>query len=249
MELAQKIGYTESINQPTKIRLANGEEVAITDWEWRNLYSTIDTLSGFSDNRIPAFSYSLGQQVKCTSNIGANQRRTATLKDTNLDAGESKMPAEQEYICYAIAIYMEQLVFNSQNSGEAAYGVGSAGLPIPRAANVAIAINRLSASLEVTQKDFFQNKLGWFGAGGGVFAVSNTAGAARTYGSNGLPTKDAIDTAPVPVHIGGTEAYSVLFVNDDGGTVSWVDEAAASDANAVIRFTTSLVGLHKRPTG
>lgn len=248
LQPGDKIGYTESINQPTKIRLANGEEVAITDWSWRNLYSCIDILSGATDDQIAAFSYSLGQNVKASGNITGNQLRTATLKDTNLDAGESKMPAEQEYICYGIAVYAEQFIYNSNNTGDAAYTVAGPALPIPTAGNLAIAMNRLSVSLEVTQKDFFQNKLQWFSAGGGplVSANANAAAAIRTYAGNGLPTKQAIDMAPVPVHIGGTEAYAVLFQNGEGAAINWVTEAGVSDAAVVLRLTASMIGLHKR---
>lgn len=250
LQPGDKIGYTESINQPTKIRMADGAEVAITDWSWRTLYSSIDILSGATDDQIAAFSYSLGQNVKASSNVGASQLRTATLKDTNLDSGESKMPAEQEFICYAIAVHVEQYAYNSNNSGEAAYGVGAAALPIVTGGNLAIAMARLTVSLEVTQKDFFQNRLGWFSAGGGalVSANANAAAAIRTYASNGLPTKQAIDTAPVPVHIGGTEAYAVLFQNGDGNAINWVTEAGVSDAAVVLRFTPSMIGLHKRPS-
>lgn len=248
LQPGDKIGYTESINQPTKIRLANGEEVAITDWSWRNLYSCIDILSGATDDQIAAFSYSLGQNVKASGNITGNQLRTATLKDTNLDAGESKMPAEQEYICYGIAVHVEQFIFNVQNTGEAAYTVDGPALPIPTAGNLALAMSRLTVALEVTQKDFFQNKLQWFSAGGGPFVGvnGNAAASIRTYGVNGLPTKQAIDMAPVPVHIGGTEAYAVLFQNGEGAAINWVDEAGSTSATAVLRFTAQMIGLHKR---
>lgn len=250
LQPGDKIGYTESINQPTKIRMADGAEVAITDWSWRTLYSCIDILSGATDEQIAAFSYSLGQNVKASSNVGANQLRTATLKDTNLDSGESKMPAEQEFICYAIAVQVEQFIYASNATGEAAYTVAAPALPVPTAGNLAVATSRLTVSLEVTQKDFFQNKLGWFSAGGGplVSANGNAAAAIRTYASNGLPTKQAIDTSPVPVHIGGTEAYAVLFQNGEGSAINWVDEAGSTSATVVLRFTPSMIGLHKRPS-
>lgn len=250
LQPGDKIGYTESINQPTKIRMADGAEVAITDWSWRTLYSCIDILSGATDEQIAAFSYSLGQNVKASSNVGANQLRTATLKDTNLDSGESKMPAEQEFICYAIAVQVEQFIYNDQQTGEAAYTVAAPALPVPTAGNLAVATSRLTVALEVTQKDFFQNKLGWFSAGGGplVSANGNAAAAIRTYASNGLPTKQAIDTSPVPVHIGGTEAYAVLFQNGEGSAINWVDEAGSTSATVVLRFTPSMIGLHKRPS-
>jgi hypothetical protein len=250
LQPGDKIGYTESINQPTKVRLPDGREVAITDWSWRTLYSCVDILSGATDPQLPAFSYSLGQNVKASNNVASTALRAATLQDTNLDAGESKMPAEQEFICYAIAVDVQQFVYADNQTGEAAYTVAAPALPVPTAGNLAYAMLRLSVSLEVTQKDFFQNKLGWFSSGGGplVSANGNAAAAIRTYAANGLPTKQAIDTSPVPVHIGGTETYAVLFQNGTGAAINWLSEAGATDATAVLRFTASMIGLHKRPS-
>lgn len=248
LQPGEKIGYTESINQPTKIRLHDGREVAITDWSWRTLYSCIDVLSGATDKRLDAFSYAQGDNVKASSNIAAGAQRTATSKDTNLDAGAQKMPVEWEYICYAIAVNIEQYVYDSQQSGEAAYLVNAPSLPMPTIPNMAIAMSRLTVSLEVTQKDFYINKLPWFSAGGGIFGTSSGAGAAiRTYANNGLQTKEAIDASPLPVHIGGTEVYSVYFENGDGTALTFRDETGAAAATTVLRFYASMIGLHKRP--
>jgi hypothetical protein len=249
LQPGDKIGYTESINQPTKIRLPDGAEVAITDWSWRTLYSCIDVLSGANDARLDAFSYAQGGNVKASQNIGQNNLRTATEKDTNLDAGEQKMPAEWEYIAYAVAIDIEQYTFVANNVGEAAYTTTGPGQPMPNLPNVKLAQARYNVALEVTQKDFYSNKLGWFSSGVGPFStVSGGAGGAlRTYATNGLQSKDAIDTSPLPVHIGGTETYSVFFQNGDGTALNWLNEAGATDATAVLRFFASLIGLHKRP--
>lgn len=249
LQPGDKIGYTESINQPTKIRLPSGEEVAITDWSWRTLYSCIDVLSGATDPRLDAFSYAQGDNVKASSNIGTTQLRTATEKDTNLDSGAQKMPAEWEYICYAIAINVEQYGYDSQETGEEAYTTAAASLPMPTIGNLALAMARLNVALEVTQKDFYSNKLGWFSSGQGVFGTASggAGGALRTYANNGLQTKEAIDASPLPVHIGGTEVYSVFFQNGDGFALNWVDEAGATAANTVLRFFASMIGLHKRP--
>lgn len=252
LQPGDKIGYTESINQPTKIRLPDGGEVAITDWSWRTLYSCIDVLSGATDPRIDAFSYAQGDNVKTSQNIAATPAtlRTATEKDTNLDAGAQKMPAEWEYICYAVAIDIEQYVYNNQNTGEAAYTVAAAGLPMPNLPNVKVAMARLNVALEVTQKDFYINKLGWFSAGQGPFVATSggNAAAVRTYANNGLQSKSAIDASPLPVHIGGTETYSVYFQNGDGTALNWLDETGATVATTVLRFFASMVGLHKRPS-
>lgn len=253
LQPGDKIGYTESINQPTKIRLPDGGEVAITDWSWRTLFSCIDILSGATDQRLDAFSYSQGQNVKASGNIGANQLRNATVKDTNLDAGEQKMPAEWEYICYAVAIDVQQYTFDPQGTGEAAYlttGAGGA-LPMPTIGNVSLAQARLTVALEVTQKDFYINKLGWFSSGQGVFGTSSggAGGGLRTYANNGLQTKEAIDASPLPVHIGGTETYAVYFANGDGLPLNWADETGATSATIDLRFFASMIGLHKRPAG
>ncbi len=252
LQPGDKIGYTESINQPTKIRLPDGGEVAITDWSWRTLYSCIDVLSGATDPRIDAFSYAQGDNVKTSQNIANNPAtlRTATEKDTNLDSGSQKMPAEWEYICYAVVIDIEQYIYDSQGTGEDAYTVAGPGLPMPNLPNVKYAMARLNVALEVTQKDFYINKLGWFSAGQGPFtSVSGGAGGAlRTFANNGLQSKDAIDASPLPVHIGGTETYAVYFQNGDGTALNWLDEAGAPVPTTVLRFFSSMVGLHKRPT-
>lgn len=251
LQPGDKIGYTESINQPTKIRLPDGGEVAITDWSWRTLYSCIDVLSGATDQKLDAFSYAQGDPVKASGNITATPAtmRTATEKDTNLDSGAQKMPAEWEYICYAIAIDVEQYIYASSNSGEAAYTVAAAGLPMPNLPNVKLAMARLTVALEVTQKDFYINKLGWFSAGQGPFMTSTggSNGNLRTFANNGLQTKEAIDASPLPVHIGGTETYAVNFLNGDGTALNWLDETGATAATTVLRFFASMVGLHKRP--
>ena len=41
-----------AINQITKIRLPSGQEVALTDWSSRPIYSTADFLSGFTDEEV-----------------------------------------------------------------------------------------------------------------------------------------------------------------------------------------------------
>jgi hypothetical protein len=241
------VGYTESINQPTKIRLADGNEVAITDWEWMMLYSVTDVLSGSTDTELYAFNYVESNPVSHSGNIPIAAQRNATLKDCN-NTGKGEMPAEEEYITYGLAVEVWQFLADDEGDGESFYSVAAPGLPIPRAANVAIATTRLVLSLEVTQKDFYQGDISWFAHGGGPFmsASGGAAGLLRTYASNGLQSKDSIDRSPVPVHIGGTEKYKAIFSNSDGTPLNWVDEAGNTDDTAIIRFKTQMFGLRKR---
>ena len=248
------VGYTESINQPTKIRLSNGAEVAITDWSWRKMYSVVDVLSGATNEELYTFNYVEGDQVSFSANIGVNQRRTATIKDCN-NKGKSQMPSEQEYICYAVAIQIWQFVYDAGTeedplTGEESY-LNPIGGPIANSANLSIAATKLIFSLEITEKDFFTGDPTWFSQGGGPFIVSSggAGGNLRTYALNGLQTKDAIDRAPVPLHIGGTEEFKGILYNQDGQPIVWDDEDGNPDTTAVLRFRTEMIGLHKRPAG
>lgn len=244
------VGYTESINQPTKLRLSNGAEVAITDWSWRKMYSVVDVLSGATNEELYTFNYVEGDQVSFSANIGVNQRRTATIKDCN-NKGKSQMPSEQEYICYAVAIQMWQFVYDANETGEAAYAYTAPGGVIANAANVSIAATKLIFSLEITEKDFFTGDPTWFSQGGGPFiaATGGAGGSVRTFANNGLATKDAVDRAPVPLHIGGTEEFKGILYNQDGLPITWRDEDGLEDATACVRFKVEMIGLHKRPAG
>lgn len=250
------VGYTESINQPTKIRLSNGAEVAITDWSWRKMYSVVDVLSGATNEELYTFNYVEGDQVSFSANIGTNQRRTATIKDCN-NKGKSQMPSEQEYICYAVAIQMWQFDYETTDdddatlTGEDAYLYSNPGGVIANSANMSIAATKLIFSLEITEKDFFTGDPTWFSQGGGPFLTSSggAGGNLRTYALNGLQTKDAIDRAPVPLHIGGTEEFKGILYNQDGLPITWLDEQGLTDTHALIRFKVEMIGLHKRPAG
>ncbi len=244
------VGYTESINQPTKIRLSNGAEVAITDWSWRKMYSVVDVLSGATNEELYTFQYVEGDQVSFSNNIGVNQRRTATIKDCN-NKGKSQMPSEQEYICYAVAIQMWQFGYDADETGEDAYLYNAPGGVMANSANLSIAATKLIFSLEITEKDFFTGDPTWFSQGGGPFIASSggAGGNLRTYATNGLQTKDAIDRAPVPLHIGGTEEFKGILYNQDGHPIVWRDEDGNPATTTVLRFRTEMIGLHKRPAG
>jgi len=241
------IGYTDSINQPTKIRLQDGSEVAITDWSWRLLYSTVDILSGATDEQFVTFNYSESDPVSASSNIQQAQYRNATKKDTNAE-DKSQLPSEQEYICYGVAIEFYQFNLDTDEDGEAAYVTGPGGAAC-NAANLVYMNEKTIFALEITQKDFYIGSPMWWGAGGGAF-VQVTGGAGsnlRTFANNGLQSKEAIDRSPVPLHIGGTEQFRGLIYNQDGLNMDFVDEEGVVDTSIVIRARTNMLGLHKRP--
>jgi hypothetical protein len=247
-------GYPSSgdtINQITRVRLPDGTDVAIVDWSWRPLYSTLDILAGATDQQMYMFNYAQGDNVSASSNITAAQLRTATDTDcNNSQAGE--MDAVEEYLVYAMAVEAYQFSFES-----AAYNIDGPGLPMIRAGNLALLHAKTILELEVSQKDYFKASVGWFAAGFGVNAVgvgTPAANAIVTYATNGTPNRNAIDRAPVPVHIGGTEKYRVILHNKGQGIGSNAldfrsDTAGASDTDALVRLRCNFVGLHKRPAG
>lgn len=229
------------LNQITKVRLANGDEVAIVDWSWHPQYSTLDTLSGWSDTERRLFTYTEGDPIATTSNQTVIE--TATLKHTNITSA-AEMDALEEMLVYAMCVETYQLV-----EGDGALTDAAAGEPIPFPNNLARLQYQTILELEVSQKDFFRAGLGWFPPGFGVMTSGSDANNPRIYGQNALASREAIDMAPVPVHIGGTEKYAVILHNPDGATITYRDEGGNATATAVLRLRCNLYGLHKRPSG
>ncbi|MCR4339263.1 MAG: hypothetical protein NUW01_05165, partial [Gemmatimonadaceae bacterium] len=114
-------------------------------------------------------------------------------------------------------------------------------------------IARLNAhctlELEVTQKDTFRGPLGMFPPGFGAMAHGSDVGSGRNYGQQGTPSRDAVDMAPVPVHIHGTEKYAVILHNDSGRTIEYYDDEGGALNSDVLRLRIHLVCLHKRAAG
>jgi hypothetical protein len=233
-----------SINQITKVRLADGTEVALTDWSSRPIYSTVDLLSGFIDEEIRAFSYIESEQVAASQNlITAGGTRNATQTDTNIDS-KGELAATEEYLVYAIQVEMHQFDFATPD-----FNITAPGLPCPTGPVVCQAQQRLVLELEVSEKAFPQAGLGWFSTGFGPQIVSTDAAVThRTYANNGRPTREAVYEQPIPVHLGGTEDYSVIIHNSGGGAVNFTDDAGVVQAAIALRMRIYLCGLHKRPT-
>lgn len=232
------------INSITKVRLPDGAEIVIADWSDMPLYSTVDMASGFTDQVLRAFSYSDGDTVTSSSNI--NPPRVATRLDTNI-ANAAEMDATEEMLVYAMSIepYAYPAVGTTPNFTQGSpIGAGQFGQPFTSAGILAILSSRLIISLEVSLKDFAMGGFASFPAGFGPnFASGGTAALA----SNGLPGFNAVYTQEIPVHIGGTEKYSVNFENPTGEAVVFpASNGAAADIYVTAR--TYLRGLRKRPT-
>jgi len=228
------------LNQITKVRLADGRQVGIVDWTWRPQYSTVDTLSGWTDQEIRAFQYSEGDPIAITSNMTVQE--IATLKHTNI-ASPAEMDALEEMLVYAICTEVYYLLEEQEISPT------EAGMPVPFPWNIKQLHERCIMELEISQKAYQQASLGWFAPGFGVTGFSASADGDRSYGENSVPSREAVDMYPVPTHIGGTEKFAVILHNPDGTALNYYTAAGEEDAGAVHRLRINLMGLHKRPTG
>lgn len=242
------------INQITKLRMPDGAEVAIVDWSWRPLYSTAFIADGATDREVRLFTYARGDTVKTTTNLASAARPSATRLHTNVAEG-SEMDATEEMIVYAIQAEVQQWLADANIDGSTETAVNpdnarSNGIPV---AGLLGELNSLFIlELEVSQKPYFQAGFAWFSAGFGPHLAMSQAGGTddlTTRGNHGFPTREAVDQAPVPVHLGGTEKYAVKLLNPDGRTVDFRDDAGTVDDDAVAFVRVYLTGLHKRPTG
>lgn len=228
-----------AVNQITKVRMPDGAEVPLVDWSHRPLYSSIYILHGATDQEFRAFNFVESGQVSMSANFTAAQQLTATLAHTNI-SGANEMDATEEFLVYAIRVEMFQWIL----SGDVITNT-EAGLPIPAAPNVAFAGAQLILELEVSEKAFPQAGINWFTAGMGPVVMATAAAAARTYANNGLQSREAVSDLVIPVHLGGTEDYSVI-VHSPAGQVTWMTDAGGEDSDAVIQMRIYLDGLHKR---
>lgn len=229
------------LNQITKVRLADGRQVGIVDWTWRPQYSTIDTLSAWTDQELRAFQYSEGDPIEVSSNMTVQE--TATLKHTNI-ASPAEMDALEEMLVYGICT---EVYFLAEN--QSTIDPDEAAMPIPFPWNIKQLQERCILELEISQKAYQQASVGWFAPGFGVTGFGVDQNNNRMMGENSVPSREAVDMFPVPTHIGGTEKFAVILHNPEGTAVNYYDATANVDADAVHRLRINLMGLHKRPTG
>jgi len=244
VELDEAGKPVHALNQITKVRLADGREVAIVDWTWRPLYSTIDTFSGWTNLEIRAFTYSAGDQISWSN--GGTVRETATLVHTNISSA-SEMDALEEFLVYGMCVEVYRCL---QNTGASTIDFNGSGLPgpLPQVWHVAMLQAATILELEVSQKAYQQASTGWFAAGFGAYGTGVDDTNEFMFGNNGHPSREAVDMYPVPVHIGGTEKYNVILHNPLGRAINYVSATNGALSNIVIRLRINLMGLHKRPS-
>jgi hypothetical protein len=236
----------------TNIRLPNGSVVSLVDWTDKPLFSTIDLLSGFSDQEVEAFSYVVSDNVSSSSNV--TTRRVATEGDTNV-ATPGGMAATEEMLVYNIKVEPFQLrAPDLTSSGNATlWDFEAEGLPVPEAQNLGILAASTLLRLEISQKIYAEAGFAYFNTGFGPFI--STIGAAnirQTFANQGLPSAEAPRSFSIPHHIGGHEKYRVVLVNPTGAPVLFRYANGGlpqgpTDPRIAMRVRILLEGLYKRP--
>lgn len=236
-------------SQITQVRLPDGRTVAIVDWTDKPLFSTIDLLSGYSDQEIECFTYQVSDNVSSSSNI--TTRRVATERDTNV-ATPGGMASTEEILIYNIKVEPFELLAD-ETTDATEFTTASPGLPVPQPQTLAI-LNRFSLlRLEISQKIYAEAGVAYFNTGFGPFIAGSRGGAAPAAGSPiafanfGLPSAEAPRSFSIPHHIGGQEKYRVVLANPTGETVTFADSSGSPDATVALTVRVLLEGLYKRP--
>lgn len=241
-------------SQITQVRLPDGRTVAIVDWTDKPLFSTIDLLSGYTDQEIECFTYQVSDNVSSSSNIAT--RRVATERDTNV-ATPGGMASTEEILIYNIKV--EPFEFQAATEdGDVVpdatlFATDLPGLPVPQPQTLAI-LNQFSLlRLEISQKIYAEAGVAYFNTGFGPFIAGSRAGAAPAAGSPlafanlGLPSAEAPRSFSIPHHIGGQEKYRVVLANPTGSTVVFNDSDGAPAERTALTVRILLEGLYKRP--
>jgi hypothetical protein len=238
-------------SQITQVRLPDGRNVAIVDWTDKPLFSTIDLLSGYSDQEIECFTYQVSDNVSSSSNI--TTRRVATERDTNV-ATPGGMASTEEILIYNIKVEPFELLADAEDTEDATlFSTAAPGLPVPQPQTLAI-LNRFSLlRLEISQKIYAEAGVAYFNTGFGPFisgqrnTVAAPAGAPLAFANLGLPSAEAPRSFSIPHHIGGQEKYRVVLANPTGETVTFADSAGTGDVRVALTVRVLLEGLYKRP--
>lgn len=248
-------------NQLTTMRLPGGKEISFVDWIDQPLYSTCDLLAGFTDTEIPLFNYGRGDSVSASDNTTG--QRVATEADTNMDS-PSEMNSTEEMLIYAIRPDISE--FNAVGGdmgtivGQA--GITQSGAPMPTTTRLAILNWYLRFELKVSEQVLHSAGLGYYNSGMGpagqgrqqsaqALAAGVQAGNdARSSGTHGFPSMEAVRSFSIPISIGGQEKFEAnLKANRDGAVPSGMDEALIpqDDPTVVHSIRIYFDGLYKRP--
>lgn len=245
-----------AINQITTMRLPNGKEVAFVDWIDQPLYSTCDLLAEFTDSEIPLFNYGQGDEVSATGN--ATAVRTATEADTNLTS-PSEMNSTEEMLIYAIRPEITEFRTADATPTDLTSilgqgGLQSSGSPMPSLARLQVLNFYLRFELEVSEEVLHTAGLGYYNSGMGPHGQGIFAGAAnavaRSTGTPGLPSQEAVRSFAIPISIGGQEKFAARLKADrDSAVPSGITDADVPtfDAQIVHSIRVHFDGLYKRP--
>ena len=240
-------------SQITQVRLPDGRNVAIVDWTDKPLFSTIDLLSGYTDQEIECFTYQVSDNVSSSSNI--TTRRVATERDTNV-ATPGGMASTEEILIYNIKVEPFEFQANASTPADATlFATDLAGLPVPQPQTLAILNQYSLLRLEISQKIYAEAGIAYFNTGFGPFisGARNSAAAAPgvstplAFANLGLPSAEAPRSFSIPHHIGGQEKYRVVLVNPTGSTVTFNGSSGAPAARTALTIRVLLEGLYKRP--
>lgn len=240
-------------SQITQVRLPDGRTVAIVDWTDKPLFSTIDLLSGYTDQEIECFTYQVSDNVSSSSNI--TTRRVATERDTNV-ATPGGMASTEEILIYNIKLEPFELLADEEASTDATlFSTALPGLPVPQPQTLAI-LNRFSLlRLEISQKIYAEAGIAYFNTGFGPFIAGARNSSAAVPGAAtplafanlGLPSAEAPRSFSIPHHIGGQEKYRVVLANPTGETVTFADSNGDDAPLTALTVRVLLEGLYKRP--
>lgn len=240
------------INQITKMRLPDGQEVAFVDWSDQPLWSRAYMLHGFTDDEIPFFAYAPGDNVAVSANFTAS--RSSTNADTNVTLAGAFADTE-EMLVYAIK---PELAFWRTASGTPTELTGlvsdQTGLPMGSLTRLKYLHEQLVLQLWISQKVMLEGPMGYFNTGfgpagqGQMYPTATTT--QRTFGAQGDNSQAAVRSLAMPVYIGGTEKYRLTLSNFTGAAVNFgITEADSPgvDTRAVLSCRMILDGLYKRP--
>lgn len=242
-------------SQITQVRLPDGRNVAIVDWTDKPLFSTIDLLSGYTDQEIECFTYQVSDNVSSSSNI--TTRRVATERDTNV-ATPGGMASTEEILIYNIKVEPFELLAAADARGDVIpdanqFNINAPGLPIPQPQTLAILTVQTLLRLEISQKIYAEAGVAYFNTGFGPFIAGSRniaaapAGSPLAFANLGLPSAEAPRSFSIPHHIGGQEKYRVVFANPTGQTVNFRDSAGEVADRTALTVRVLLEGLYKRP--
>lgn len=178
-----------------KVRLADGTELAISEWLHWPLYSTIEYAAG-DPIRLDAFTYVRGNVVPHTATLAA---RNATEGDTNL-VRAAKMNQDEALVVFAITYELYALTTHTGISGPIAPE------PLVGATDLRILQRDLNMELLVgagIKKPQIEAPLAWISQGIGNETYCSGDFAEIHLGSAGRATPLNQSKLQLPVYIGG----------------------------------------------